>query len=341
MFVERFISVVDSHTGGDPTRIMVGGLPFIKGKTMIEKAEYFEKNFDNIRKMLLREPRGHRDMFGAALVEPVTENADLGIIFMSTGNYPHAYHHMCGHGTIGVITAAVELGLVKKTEPITKVTVDVPDGTIDCYATVENGKVMSVRFDSPPVFMFKSNIAIDVPDMGQKHVDILYSGGFFLLAQARDFDLTIEPVNARKFMELGILLRKEANKQLEFNCSAQPLSKMVVAVQFSDEQCLEKGCCHDKNVVLYGTDQIARSSCGTGTSAKVALLHHYGLIEKGQEFTTQSITGTKFVGTVKETFEKDGYTQMITTVSGSARITGFNQILATEGDEFAEGLVLG
>jgi len=158
--IDRVISIIDTHTAGEPTRIIVGGLPRIRGNSMLEKRDYFEKNYDQIRTMILREPRGHNDMFGAALVEPVHPDADLGVIFLSTGDYPRAYPYMCGYGAISLISAAVELGMVKKTAPLTKVLLDTPDGLVTGWATVKNDPVIDVEIENVPAFLHKKDLQI-------------------------------------------------------------------------------------------------------------------------------------------------------------------------------------
>lgn len=338
MLIERVITVIDSHTAGEPTRIITGGLPPIKGKTMVEKRNYFEDNFDYIRTMVMREPRGHRDMFGAALVEPVHESCDLGVIFLSTGNSPQAYPYMCGHGTIGLISAAIETGMIPKREPVTQVAVDTPDGIVVGRARLENGEVMEVEFDSVPAFLYKADLEVDVPGIGMVKVDIAFSGGFFVMASAKDFGVSILPQNASQLSNLGLRLRDAVNRSFQVDLPEKPYFKTVDVVELSEAP--NGQCPHYKNVVILGDGQVDRSPCGTGTSAKMAVLFSKGKLKKGEEFTHQSITGTIFKGRIKDTFEKEGFNQVINSISSPAYITGFNQLIATKNDPLKDGFNL-
>lgn len=270
MLIERVISVIDTHTAGEPTGIITGGLPKIKGATMVEKRNFFEKNFDQIRTMAMREPRGHRDMFGAALVEPVHESCDFEVIFLSTGDFPQAYPYMCGHGTISLIAAVIETGMIPKKEPITQVTIDTPDGIVIGRAVIKNGEVKEVEFDSVPAFLYKSDLEINMPGVGLVKVDIAFSGGLFVMASAKDFGFSIIPKNASHISRLGVSLREEVNKSFQVNLPNKPYFTTVDVIEFSEAP----NECHPyyKNVVVFGDGQVDRSPCGTGTSAKMAVL---------------------------------------------------------------------
>lgn len=340
MLVKRLISVVDTHTGGEPTRIIVGGLPLLKGKTMMEKRNYFEENYDDIRTMVMREPRGHKDMFAAALVEPVNEDSDYGVIFLSTADYPEGYPMMCGHGTIGIATVLIELGMIEKKEPITTITLDTPGGVVKAHARVENGKLIDVRFESIPAYVLKKDVSINVPGIGEVTTDIVVSGNVFAIVPVERFGLSVEPQNTAELTRLGLFLRDEFNKaiQIEVPGRAKHLS-IINQVDFS-EKLADTNPPYYRNVLIFGSGSVDRSPCGTGTSAKMAALHAKGKLKEGQEFCNQSITGTVFKGTIKEVFTEDGYIKVVNSIASPAYITGFNQLIVTEDDPFGNGFQL-
>ena len=196
----KSVHTVDSHTAGESTRVVVGGIPKIAGKTMPAKKEWLEEHMDYLRTALMLEPRGHNDMFGAILTEPTWEDADYGIIFMDGGGYLN----MCGHGTIGAMTVAVETGIVEVTEPITKVVQEAPAGIIRGEVLVENSKAKTVSFQNVPSFLYKRDQELELPGYGKINFDISFGGSFFAIVKAEQVGLSIIPENAEKLKELGI-----------------------------------------------------------------------------------------------------------------------------------------
>lgn len=332
------VNVIDTHTAGEPTRIIVGGLPLIRGNTMLEKRAYFEDHCDPIRTMTLREPRGHRDMFGAALVEPVDPTADLGVIFMSTGDYPRAYPYMCGHGTIGIISAAVQLGMVRKKEPLTEVRLDTPDGLVTGWATVDGGKVVKVEFENVPAFVYKKNMPVSFHPFDDLRVDIAFNGGFFVLCSAKALGYPIVPGQADRLSKLCIELRDAVNETIQPDLQRKSYCKTIDVVELFDAPSHPKAHC--KSVVVLGAGQIDRSPCGTGTSAKMAALHARGELEIGEIFINESITGTLFEGRIVKEYVEDGFVKVIPRISASAYITGINQLICHEEDPLKYGFQL-
>ena len=186
MIFSRGIQAIDSHTAGEPTRIVTGGIPNIKGKTMPEKKEYLEKELDHLRTAIMLEPRGHNDMFGSIITAPTTDEADLGIIFMDGGGYLN----MCGHGTIGAVTAAIETGMVPMVEPVTHVVLEAPAGIVKAEAQVANGKVQSVSFVNVPAFHYKKEQKVML-DGKEVTFDISFGGSFFAIVHAKQLGIEI------------------------------------------------------------------------------------------------------------------------------------------------------
>jgi proline racemase len=336
--IDRVISVIDTHTAGEPTLIIIGGLPRIRGQSMLEKRNNFEKDYDQIRTMILREPRGHNDMFGAALVEPVNPDADLGVIFMSTGDYPRAYPYMCGHGAIGLVSAAAELGMVKRTEPLTKVVLDTPDGLVVGWATVENDQVIDVEIENVPAFLYQKDLPVKIDGMGEITVDIAFNGGFFILCPAKALGLSIVPEQASRLSEHCLKLRDAVNEAIRIDFKEKSYFKTVDVIELYDKP--DHPDAHCKNVVVFGAGQVDRSPCGTGTSAKMACLFARGELDIDEVFIHESITGTLFRGRVVRAYEENGFLKVIPRISSQAYITGINQLISHKEDPIKFGLQL-
>ncbi|MEG2295557.1 MAG: proline racemase family protein, partial [Oscillospiraceae bacterium] len=202
------LHAVDSHTMGEPTRIVTGGIPHIIGNTMAEKKAYLETNLDHLRTAIMLEPRGHNDMFGSIITQPCDPSADIGIIFMDGGGYLN----MCGHGTIGAVTVALETGMIPAIEPITTVVLEAPAGIIKAEAFVKDGKVTKVSFVNVPAFLYKKDITVTLADVGEVTFDIAFGGSFFAIVHATQLGLSIEPKNTSKLIEVALKLRAIINE---------------------------------------------------------------------------------------------------------------------------------
>ncbi|TQX73231.1 proline racemase, partial [Clostridioides difficile] len=294
MKFSRSIQAIDSHTAGEATRIVVGGIPNIKGNSMPEKKEYLEENLDYLRTAIMLEPRGHNDMFGSVMTQPCCPDADFGIIFMDGGGYLN----MCGHGTIGAMTAAIETGVVPAVEPVTHVVMEAPAGIIRGDVTVVDGKAKEVSFLNVPAFLYKEGVEVDLPGVGTVKFDISFGGSFFAIIHASQLGLKIEPQNAGKLTELAMKLRDIINEKIEIQHPTLAHIKTVDLVEIYDEPTHPEATY--KNVVIFGQGQVDRSPCGTGTSAKLATLHAKGELKVGEKFVYESILGTLFKGEIVE-----------------------------------------
>ncbi|WP_461205429.1 proline racemase [Clostridium sp. DL1XJH146] len=331
MKVNRSINVIDSHTMGEPTRIVVGGVPVIPGKTMSEKKEYLENNLDDLRTAIMHEPRGHKDMFGSIITQPTNEEANIGIIFMDGGGYLN----MCGHGTIGAATAAVETGMVKVTEPITEVVLEAPAGLVRASVKVENGKAKEVSFKNVPSFLYKRDVEIDLPTVGKVTLDISFGGSFFAIVNAKQLGVEVEVKNVNRLTELGLMIRDIVNKEFEIQHPEKAHIKTVDLVEIYDLPSNPEATF--KNVVIFGEGQVDRSPCGTGTSAKLATLYAKGMIKENEPFVYESIIGTMFKGRVVSTTKAGEFDAIIPEITGSAYITGFNQMVIDPEDPVGNG----
>ncbi|KDR93866.1 proline racemase [Peptoclostridium litorale DSM 5388] len=334
MKFQKSIQAVDSHTMGEPTRIITGGIPNIQGKTMAEKKAYLENNMDHIRTGIMLEPRGHNDMFGSIITAPANEEADIGIIFMDGGGYLN----MCGHGTIGAVTVALETGMVEMKEPYTEVVLDSPAGLIRAAAKVENQKVKEVSFKNVPAFHYKKDVEIEVPEIGKIKFDISFGGSFFAIISAKEIGIKVEPKNTQKLTKVALQIRDIINETVEIKHPLLDHIKTVDLVEIYDDPTHPDA--NYKNVVIFGQGQVDRSPCGTGTCAKLATLHSKGEIKEGELFVYESILGTLFKGKILDTTKVDEFDAIVPEITASAYITGFNHFVFDDEDPVKYGFIL-
>ncbi|MGN0378385.1 MAG: proline racemase family protein [Butyrivibrio sp.] len=327
------IKTIDSHTMGEPTRIVYDGFPELRGNTMMEKKEYLIEHYDHLRKALMLEPRGHRDMFGALLTEPVNKEADYGVIFMDSGGCLN----MCGHGSIGTAAMLVETGLVEVKEPYTEVVLDAPSGIIRTNVHVVNKKAVDVSILNVPAFLYKENQTVDIPGKGRITFDISFGGSFFALVNAEEIGLELEIENIETITALGMELLDKINAEIEVRHPYLNIDT-VDLVEFYSHTKNEKA--DMKNCVIFGDAQADRSPCGTGTSAKLAALYAKGELKLNQEFVYESITGSLFKGEATEEVEIDGKVGIIPRITGSAYITGVNEWILDDDDSLEYGFLL-
>ena len=333
MNFQRVFSTIDTHTGGNPTRTLISGLPPLKGKTMSEKMLYMEKNYDWIRNFLMNEPRGHGVMSGALITDPCHPEADIGIIYIETGGYLP----MCGHDTIGACTALVEAGLIEVKEPYTNINLDTPAGLIKVQIKVVNGKAEEVSFANAPSFLLKS-IEIDVEGIGHVECDIAYGGNFYGIIDARKLVLSLEKENTTTIINKAIDIRSAINATVEVVHPEYPFIKGLTHIEFYTDAV--NPAADLKNTVVVPPGGIDRSPCGTGTSAKLATMFKNKEIGIDETFVYESIVGTMFKARVlSETKVKD-LDAVINEVTGSAWIMGMNRFFYNERDPLKEGFLL-
>ncbi len=333
----RVISAIDSHTAGEPTRLVISGLPPLRGATIAEKMLYARNELDGLRGLLMLEPRGRQDMYGALLTSPSDPAADFGLIFMNTQQYTT----MCGHAVIGAATTVLETGMLPAVEPETTVTFDTPVGLVHTQARVEEGRALEVSFNNTPVFAYQLDARLSVPDLGELSVDIVYSGGFFALVEARQIGLELVPRNARRLADLGTRLRHATNAQLSVQHPALPFVNTIDAVEFHDPaEHQTDGSLRARNVATFGERTIDRSPCGTGTCARMAALHAREELRIGQRFVSESIIGTHFTGQILEETQVGEYKAIVPSVTGRAYLTGFHQFVLDPDDPFPGGFSL-
>lgn len=330
MQLSRMITTIDTHTAGEPTRIVTGGIPHIPGRTMREKKSWLANKQDHLRKMLMWEPRGHRDMFGAIITTPSRPDTDIGIIYMDNAGYLD----MCVHGSIGAVTALLESGMIKPGDGDSfQIHLDAPAGKITADVLLSAGRVEQVTIRNVPSF-FVETMTVHVSELGAIPVSVCYAGNYFAIVDSSSLKLSVEQKNLTKFISYGLTLREQVNRLLRFSHPLTGQPAQVGLVEFYEETSPAR------NVVIFGGGQVDRSPCGTGTGAKMALLHARNQLAPGQPYPYRSVIGTEFVGEIVEEVSLGQMTAIIPAVTGRAHIIGLQQFVVDDEDPFKYGFGL-
>jgi proline racemase len=321
--VER-ISTVDYHTAGEPFRIVTGGVEPLQGATVLDKRRDAHRRLDDIRRLLVFEPRGHADMYGCFVVEPNDADADLGVVFFHNAGYSTA----CGHGTIALVTWALDHGVVERREGENRVVVDVPSGRLEAWARVEDGRVRSVRFRNVPAFVWAEGI-----ELGERSVDVAFGGAFYASLEER-----VEPRELPRLIELGRELKLAVEDWQDVVHPVEPELRDIYGVIFWQEE--GEDPLTQRNVTVFADGEVDRSPCGSGTSARIALLDRSGRLPRGAELRHLSIVGSEFRGRVVGDAEVAGIPAVVTEVEGSAYRTGEHVFSLDPDDPLGDGFLL-
>ncbi|PID06321.1 MULTISPECIES: proline racemase family protein [unclassified Sporosarcina] len=333
MKYQRMFTTIDTHTGGNPTRTLISGMPPLQGQTMSEKMLYMQKEYDWIRKFLMNEPRGHGVMSGAIMTDPCHPEADVGVIYIETGGYLP----MCGHDTIGFCTALIETGMIEVKEPYTMIKVDTPAGLVDVTVKVEKGVAKEVTFVNVPSFLLKT-VELEVEDVGHIVCEIAYGGNFYGIIDARSLDLQLTKENGASLISKGIKIRNAINATQEIVHPEFPFINGLTHIEFYTNPTHPEADL--KNTVIVPPGGIDRSPCGTGTSAKLATLHSKNELKVDECFVYESIVGTLFTARILEEITVGGVAGVIPEVTGSAWIMGMHRFYYNEKDPLREGYLL-
>jgi proline racemase len=329
----RYFSAVDSHTEGMPTRVITGGLGVVPGATMQERRLHFERHLDDLRLLLMREPRGHSAMSGAFLQPPTRPDADWGVLFVEvSGLLP-----MCGHGTIGVATVLVECGMVTVTEPVTTIRLDTPAGVVEASVAVRDGHAECVSLRNVPAFVIGLDAEVQVDGLGAVRYDMAFGGNFYALVAADSLELDPSPASSQRLIEAGLAIASEINR-----CD-RPVHPEDAAIQGCKHvvfYCAGDNGAHARNATAIHPGWLDRSPCGTGTSARMAALHARGELAIGEEFVNESVIGSRFVGRLVRETAVGEFPGVIPEVSGRAWITAIGQYLLDPTDPFPTGFAL-
>jgi proline racemase len=336
MSYRHMIHVIDSHTAGDPLRLIIGGITTLRGKTMKDKVDFLKESCPHLLGITMQEPRGHREMFGAILVEPTLEDADFGLIFMDTSNF---YYGMCGHGTIAAATIVVEMGMVEYCEPVTPVVFDTCAGLVTARVEVNDHQVERVTIENVPSFHYQSGIQVDLDEVGSLTVDISYSGGFFIQVPVEQIGMKIVPNEVRSLQYLAKYIKEAVIKENKIYYSGLPEASDEIDVFYYQKFQGEKNT-YKILEILLSSDQLCRSPCGTGTSALMAMLYSKGLLRVAEEIKTRSFLGTEFLAQLVAEFNEGQYKAVIPQITASAYITGFNQLVVNNKDPLGGGFLI-
>ncbi len=310
------VETTDYHTGGEPFRIVTAGAPPLEGRTILDKRRFARERLDDIRRLLVNEPRGHADMYGCFVTEPEDDGADLGVVFFHNEGYSTA----CGHGTIALVTWALETGRLEPTGAEARVVVDVPSGRLETSARVENGRVRSVRFRNVPAFVHSPGVS--------------FGGAFYANVEER-----VEPAELPRLIELGRRVKAELEAEREIVHPLEPELNGIYGVIFWQHE--DDGPpLVQRNVTVFADGEVDRSPCGSGTSARLATLHAEGRLESGEELLHRSIVGSEFRARVVSETEVAGIPAVVTEVEGSAHLTGRHEFVLEPEDELGLGFLL-
>lgn len=347
MRIAEKITAVDLHACGEPGRVITAGVTDVPGATMFEKMNYLATQADGLRKLMLREPRGYPAANCNLILPPSRPEADAGFVIMEQVEYPP----MSGTNTICVVTTLIETGMVKATEPVTKLVLETPAGLVGVEAEVRNGKVVRVTFENVPAFAVHIEKSVEVPQLGTVKVDVAWGGMFYVIVDAASVGLRLVPDEGRDIVRVGEMVKAATREQLPVTHPENPaISGVTIAVVSG---AATKPGAHAKNAVVVSTGKldwsrpatwtgaIDRSPCGTGTCAKMATLYAKGKLGIGQDFVHEGILGTTFTGRLIREARVGKYPAAVPTISGRAWITGFAEYVLDAEDPFPEGFTVG
>ncbi|MFK8057056.1 MAG: 4-hydroxyproline epimerase [Saprospiraceae bacterium] len=322
---------IDAHTCGNPVRLVAEGGPLLKGESMMERRLHFLREFDWIRTGLMFEPRGHDMMSGSILYPPTDPQNDIGVLFIETsGCLP-----MCGHGTIGTVTVMIEEGLVEPKVP-GQLRLETPAGLVRVNYEQEEKKVRSVRLTNVPSFLYKENLKVECPDLGELHVDVSYGGNFYAIIDPQANFSGVQDYSAEQLIQWSRVLRKRMNELYTFTHPEVETICGLSHVLWTGTPLADSS--DGRNAVFYGEKAIDRSPCGTGTSARLAQLHAKGKLQLGDAYIHESFIGSTFTGRVEEETMVGDLPAIVPSIEGWAKIMGYNTIIIDdEDDPYAHG----
>jgi proline racemase len=347
MRLARMVQAVDAHAAGEPGRVIVGGVLDVPGATMLDKRNHLAEHGDELRRVMLREPRGYPALCANVVLPATHPEADAGFVIMEQVEYPG----MSGSNTICVVTVLLETGMLPMTEPVTELVLEAPAGLIRVRATCDAGKVTGVTFRNVPAFATHLGASVEVPQLGTVTVDVAWGGMFYVIADAEPLGIRLTPDEGRDITRVTEMIKAAAREQLPVAHPDEPAFAGITIGQLS-------GPPHDprnarRNVVTVSTGEldwsrpstwtgvIDRSPCGTGTCAKMAVLHARGELRPGDEFRHEGILGTVFTGRVEEEARVGDRPAIVPSITGTAWITGFASYVVDPADPYPEGFTVG
>jgi len=322
------ITCVDMHTGGEPLRVIIDGLPPIEGRNVLEKRRYFREHYDHLRTGLMWEPRGHADMYGAVITS--SEDADFDVFFL----HNEGYSTMCGHAIIALTRLVIETGLVTKNE----MTFKVPAGRIVARATVVDGQVAETSFKNVPSFLYLREQQVDVPEIGLVKFDVAYGGAFYAFVNAEAVGLTLEPEHFNRIIDYGRRIKQAVMAQFPITHPFEPDLSFLYGTIFTGPS--RNPSHHSRNVCIFADGELDRSATGSGVSARAALHFAKGELGLNEKITIESILGSTMSVSVVNTTNFGPHDAIIPEVSGTASIIARNEFYFDPDDPFRAGFIL-
>lgn len=333
---KRTVTVVGCHTGGEVGDVVVGGLGHVPGATMFEKKLYMEEHLDDLRKLLLFEPRGSALRSVNFVLPPTDPSAQMGYVIAETTEYPV----MSGSNTICTATVLLETGMLPMSAPETRIVLESPAGLIPLTCEVVDGKVVSVKLVNQPAFVYHLDAEVEVPGYGKVRVDVAWGGMAYVIADASDLGFSLEPTEAPELCRVGQLLKTAAAAQLSAVHPVEPRYAGITQTEFTGPLRREGDALVSKNTVIVSPGRVDRSPCGTGTSARLALLHAKGLLAPREIFVHESLIGARYVGRIEELTTVGDVPAVVPSITGGAHISSIAQVGLDPSDPFPTGYLL-
>ena len=326
------IRTIDAHAAGEPLRVVLSGVDPIPGASIPEKRRYAQRHLEGLRRVLMFEPRGHADMYGAIPTEPVTPDGRLGVLFM----HNEGWSTMCGHGIIALVTVALETGMLPHGEG--EIRIDAPAGRVAARARTAGGRVLGVAFDNVPSFVVSLHSVVEVPGLGRVTYDLAFGGAFYAYVDAAPLGLDLSAAGYRDVIDAGMRIKRAVMASREIAHPTEPDLGFLYGTIFSGPPRESGGTL--RNVCVFAEGEVDRSPTGTGVSGRVAIEHARGRLAPGAHIVVESVIGTRFSGRVKETTRFGPYDAVVPEIEGSAWITGRHEMLIAPDDLLADGFVL-
>jgi proline racemase len=328
------LRTIDAHTAGEPLRVVVDGFPPPPGETMLAKRRHAQQFCDDLRRALMLEPRGHADMYGCLLTEPVTEDGDVGVLFM----HNEGFSTMCGHGIIGLVKVGIECGRLAAEEPLSCIRIDTPAGRVTAWAHLKDGMVERVSFHNVPSFVLERDLEVDVPGLGSVRCDVAFGGAFYAYVDAAQLGLPLTMDNYARIVEAGRRIKRAVAEGYEIvhpdgDADLNFLYGVILVQMLGGE-------IHSRNVCVFADGEVDRSPTGTGVSGRAAIHHGRGELDTGETIVIESILGTTFEVRVVEPLLAGSVAGVLPEVTGRAHITGRHEFYLDPDDPLRRGVLL-
>ncbi len=331
---ERIIGTVDAHAAGEPLRVIVSGLPPIPGTTMLDRRRFMKENYDCLRKLLMLEPRGHAGMYGCVVTPPATDDGDFGVLFL----HNEGYSTMCGHGIIAVTKVMIEMGMISPPDGGDEIRIDSPAGRIAARAHMKNGRVERVSFTNVPSFVHTQNLMVPVDGVGEIPADIAFGGAFYAFVDAEHLGITLDLEYLPQLVDTGMAIKYQVMDMMDVVHPTEPGLRGIYGTIITGPVSADQDAnLVSRNLTVFADAQVDRSPTGTGTAARIALLHRKGLLPSGAILKNHSIINTVFEGRMMDSTIVGTLEAVIPEISGSAHITAMSQFVLEPGDPSPEG----